>query len=514
MVTQKIFPLTWALLIDLSLCSFMQAEQNSNAVPFSELPVARQHEILRRVAPPVLTERKNPYSTPMYYLFAKGYQDGVGSHVGTGPLELERNRPDWQEELIKNWVELGLTSTHFLTWPTQWEDPHFRQALRDFLDLSKKYGLRVGFRLGGDESFGALEGSGWNLHPDNPENRLQDYIEWTREVVGFGRGQVDYYVLGDELNAGAWEAPDGGSGETIYFKADPDKLWTPDVYMKVFVPLSEAIKEVDPDAKVSMFGMGGLDTKYIKGLIDEGYLKYADGVGTNHFDNVLYRDIESFTQEVRQLAPKIRFYSNGVGYLATSDTDHYPSNFRGNLYSDQQQAALIAKVMFRCFLSGWESTPYYIAVRRWVLPDGSTAPHWYGLFGFMDLVVDEHENLTVRRWPGWYAFQTISHIFYDRNSTDIASFDVSLSEPVDFVKVLVRNDYECLLVLWNHDDENSKSVDITLPTQKYSYPVQVSLLNYRKLVDLPYSRMGSEQLILNDVKITAEPTIIRLVAED
>ncbi len=42
-------------------------------MPFSELPRARQDAFRRLAAPPPLAQRRNPYSTPMYYLTCKGY---------------------------------------------------------------------------------------------------------------------------------------------------------------------------------------------------------------------------------------------------------------------------------------------------------------------------------------------------------------------------------------------------------------------------------------------------------
>jgi len=171
---------------------------------------------------------------------------------------------------------------------------------------------------------------------------------------------------------------------------------------------------------------------------------------------------------------------------------------------------VVAKIMFRGFDAGWESTPYYIVVRQWQLADSTFAPHWYGLMGFTDLILDEYDNLTFKHFPGWYSFQTISHIFYSKSKTKPASFDITLSEPVDFSRVYVRNDDECLLVLWNNDDEEDL-VSITLPTQKHLYPVKISLFNYRELSDIDYYMNGQSNLVLPNVRIGKAPVIIRLV---
>ena len=80
---------------------------------FSSLPIARRRAIENRLEPPPTARRAAPYSTPMYYLLARGYRDGVGSMDPTpaGNLILDRNRPDWQETILRDWVELGLISS-------------------------------------------------------------------------------------------------------------------------------------------------------------------------------------------------------------------------------------------------------------------------------------------------------------------------------------------------------------------------------------------------------------------
>ncbi len=475
---------------------------------FSQLPLTEQRKIILNVAPPPIAERDNPYSTPMYYLLSKGYRDGIGSMSGKGNLILDRNRPDWQEELIREWADLGLTSTHFLTYPSQWESEDKIQAIEDYFAISAKYGMKIGIRLGGDKFFGGLEASGWDLHPNNPNNRIDEYIEWTKRVATKGKGRVTYYVLGDELNLGGWEAPTGEAGKTEGHKVADDKKWTPDIYMQVFPKLASAITTIDPDVKISMFGMGGMDWDYIEGLFKLGYAKYADGVAAN-IGNKSAEEIQDFVQKVKNEAPDFRFYSNGVGYVRAKNTNFYPTNTKGT-YDDEAQGIEVAKIMFRGFDAGWDSTPYYIVVRQWQLADGTFAPHWYGLMGFTDLILDPYDNLTFKHYPAWYSFQTISHIFYSKSKTKPAPFKINLSQPLDFSRVYVRNDYECLLVLWNNGDKE-ETVTITLPTQKYRYPVKISLFNYREISDVSYKTEGENNLVMPDVKVGKAPVIIRLV---
>jgi hypothetical protein len=84
---------------------------------------------------------------------------------------------------------------------------------------------------------------------------------------------------------------------------------------------------------------------------------------------------------------------------------------------------------------------------------------------------------------------------------------------VDFTRIYVRNDYECLIVLWNNR-EKEELINITLPTQKYLYPVKISLFNYRELSDLPYQLEGENRLLIPNIRIGRAPVIIRLVSEE
>ena len=147
------------------------ADPTREGPAFSSLSISQRREIETYLAPPHLAQRNSPYSTPMYYLLHKGYRDGVGAMdpIPTGNLVLDRNRPDWQEVILRDWVELGLTSSLFLTTPQDWSNPHIIQAIEDYFTISKKLGLRVAIRLGGDSTLQGIEGSGWALHPQNPQ---------------------------------------------------------------------------------------------------------------------------------------------------------------------------------------------------------------------------------------------------------------------------------------------------------------------------------------------------------
>jgi len=508
----------------------VNAEEQQRPLGLSELPTARQREIEQRIEPPPLAERDAPYSTPMYYLMHKGFSDGINNEI-----LLDRNRPDWQEALIRDWAELGLTSTLACTTPKEWDDANIAQAYRDYFRLSKQYGLDVGMRLAGDETLEGIEASGWGVHPRNPDNRLDDYAKWAGRIALAGRGTVAYYIVGDEVNSQGWETSDS-EGNTVKGQTADNRRWTPEDYLVAFTKIAKAIRQSDPDAKVSMFGMNGIDVSYLDELFDLGYADIADGVAANiDFGRYSPAQVRDFVEHVGSRAPNFKFYSNGVGYVAARDTNFYPANHgylpvsddtpdgadaassddhTPRLYSDEAQAKRIAKGMFAGFIAGWDVTPYYIVLRQWLLPDGTPAPHWYGFFGVNDLKVDEFGHVTPIRHAGWYAIQTISHIFYSKDRTKLAPFQIQISGEVDQSWAFVRDNYECLLVLWNDSGAEPVTTDIVIGDTEFTYPVQVSLFNYRLTTELPYEIDEQGRLTIHDVQVTDAPFIIRLVKEE
>jgi len=483
------------------------AGQTFAAEPFSQLS-AEQQQILRQlVEPPPLAERVGPYSTPMYYLMHRGFEyDGAMEAIAEkrcydkskpGPVfeswKLERNRPDWQEAMIADWADLGLNNTHLNVYPVddslELEDDYV-QALEDFVALSHKYGLKVGVRL---DALGGYEM--WPVHPRNPDNVIAEYLVYAQRIAQVLKGQTAYYVLGDELYL-----------DEPYDKEHPERTWTPEDYMDYFKQVSAAIKGVDPDAKVSMYGAESGKWRDVLKLLSMGYADHGEGVALNHYS---YLTATELYDEVRRVAPQMKFYSNGVGYCSTTTAQpRYPE---GDSYTphptEETHAAAVAKQVFGWWDAGADTVPYYIVLRNWEI-GSEVYPRWFGFFGIQDFVVGEDDQLTVRRHPGWYAYQTITHTFYNRGELEKPGFTIDSSEEMDFQRAYVRkhdSGQELLLVLWNNSPIDTT---LTLHTDAYAHPVKVDLLNYQDWSDLPHEARGDSV----ELKLTADqtPTIIRL----
>ncbi len=480
---------------------------------FSSLDPGDQSQLRNMVEPPPLAERRGPYSTPMYYLMHKGYayegdmdkgpEDRTYVKTGEpgpdyGSWVLERNRPDWQEAMIRDWAELGLNNTHLNIYPTNDSfelDEDYIRSVRDFVRLSKKYGLKVGVRL---DAIGGYPQ--WPVHPGNPDNVIEAYLVYVQKIAELLKGQTAYYVLGDELYL-----------DEPYEEGRPETTWTAEGYIGYFKRVSDTIKRVDPDAKVTMYGAESGRLPDILKLMEAGYAAYGDGVALNHYS---YLSAVELYDQVRALMPNTAFYSNGVGYCSTATAQpRYPE---GDPYSahptEEAHAASVAKQVFGWWDAGTDTVPYYVILRNWEIR-GRVYPRWFGFFGIQDFVVGQDDQMTIRRYPGWYAYQTIAQTFYNRDVLTEPEFAIETDDAIDFRRAYVRaceGGRELLLVLWHNAGPLDTAVE--LRTDTFRYPVRVNLLNYKDWVDLPYEQ--GEGSVRIPVSLNAQPTIIRLFEMD
>jgi hypothetical protein len=224
--------------------------------------------------------------------------------------------------------------------------------------------------------------------------------------------------------------------------------------------------------------------------------------------------VPKFFDDARKLAPELEFYSNGVGYCSTATAQpRYPE---GDPYSavktEEDHANLVAKNMFAWWDLGAATAPYYVCLRNWV-KDGKVYPRWFGFFGYQDFVIGSDDTLTVKRYPGWYAYQTVAHTFYNRNDFKQPSFDVKSSEELTMLRAYehaTANGSELLLMFWS-DKREPVNTTITIGSADYKYPVRLDLLDYQKWSDVP-ATSGQETSI--ELAVDRAPMIIRLFKEN
>lgn len=483
-------------------CAAVWAEPGAN---FSQLPADQQEKLREMTAPPPAPQRYGCYSIPMYFLMYNGF--GYSGNADRGPdgrtyvkgepgpdyghWKLDRNRPEWQEAMLKNWAELGLNSTHLYLFPNAslTISPDYIQALKDFVRLSRQYRLKISVRID------PLGKGAWDVNPDNPQNKIDAYIDWVQRITAPLKGEVTYYILGDELHL-----YDPAKGEA------PPQSWTTEGYLDYFKRISSAIKKGDPHAKVSMFSARNTGWSNVKQMLEHGYARYGDAVAMNYSD---IPGLATFFDDARKSAPDLAFISNGVGYRSYhEDEPCYPAGAPSEYPSQRAHGQAIAKNMFTWWDLGAASAPYYINLRNWVM-DGKVYPCWFGFMGFEDYVINQ-DKLTVKRYPGWYAYQTITHTFYNRDRFTKPSFDVSSSARLSMLRAYehqLPEGNELLLMLWN--DGGSQKTTIDLGSEAYRFAVRVDNFNYEKWSDVPY-RMENHRVQI-DLEVGAEPVILRLM---
>jgi hypothetical protein len=327
----------------------------------------------------------------------------------------------------------------------------------------------------------------------DPSGSVGNYAAFLRRLAGRYRGKIDHYVVGDEENK-SFEWGWSGTAE--------------DYLHKVFIPLSRAIKEADPAAKVSATSVSSAPaTDWVMELIRLGLPKYGDGVA----GNLGYREIESLTEfqemmrRVRRAWPEARFYANGAGYV-----DH-----RG--LDDLNQAAIVAQSMFTLWDIGWDSAPYYTYTFSWTADTRQN----FGLMAPAD--GDKPAQFSA----AWKAYQTIAQTFYSRK--DLAQpdfqielvqaerirasdgFELTIAPPDPIQRAFIRQGGQLLIYLAyrNFSEPREGKWNVILHTTAWGGPRLIPLDDYTKRVDVAHRRENGG-LVIENVKIGLRPTILTL----
>jgi hypothetical protein len=471
-----------------------RSEIHGDPLPaFSNLSSEKQAAIREAVAPPPLGQRRNPYSTPMYYQMWGGSSFDGKMHE------------DWQEALVKDWAAAGMTKLHLYLYPSGngTENRQYtlseadRDGMRMLVRVCKKYGVKLGLRVDLpytlDKSGSEPTSDFWIAHPNNPHNELPPYWGWLSQVITTLKGNLEYVILGDEMD---WK------------KQDKEKAWNADLYMKVFAQAAETIHQADPAVKVSMYGASSGRWNEVLALLQNGYTKYGDAIAINHYD---YNVLRGFQEDLKKYSPakKLLMLSNGVGYISSDTSRRDPPKDPYSHYNDQDQAAMIARTMYTWWDVDAGVAPYYVCMRGYTYK-GEYHPWWYGFFGFMELNIDDAGTASIKHYPAWYAYQTVANVFHDRDAFHEPEFKVQAdgANP-QYLKAHERPGKELVVMLWGSGNGHSKT-NIHIDSTHYGYPVQLDLLDYQKWSDVSAMK-DAEGITLMNVPVGLAPTIIRLV---
>lgn len=241
------------------------------------------------------------------------------------------------------------------------------------------------------------------LHPELPPHRTppsEDYVEefmdFHRFVADRYKGRVKYYFFWNEPNGCSW-INDGCANMNSY-----------PLYTKWLIRCSQAIKEVDPDAKIIA---GRLDYhsgvthgwQYVQGMYNEGAGPHIDGIAIHPYDWGWTLHWQAITDTRNVMV------SQGDGHKPIWITE-----FGWNLTNYQETANRLVHVLTEL------KKPEYHFVQManyLVLNDGPGVEN----YGLMDA------NLNPR--AGYFAFQNFDKTFPDavNFSADVTSGAVPLT---------------------------------------------------------------------------------------
>ena len=215
--------------------------------------------------------------------------------------------------------------------------------------------------------------------------------------------------------------------------------------------------------------------------------------------------LHTFVTGVRSLSPQFKLYSNGVGYCM----DRFP---------EREQAVRVFHTMFKLWDAGWSQAPYYLL--------GSHRHLWSS-----GLVSRGADGQLVRR-AAWAAFQTCAQVFYDRAACKRPGFGIEVQPAGDGLGVPGRKymvngpasdaalfsyvrGRELLLVLMQYafDSDTTTRVNVRVRSGHFRHPVRVPMLSPRGRRDVAYELLPDGSVRLQGLMVTAEPTIVRMVAE-
>ncbi len=429
-------------------------------------------------------QRDMPYSMVWFYLNPDEQQTRrmLQTVRDLGVMKTQALIYWWQIETLGGnyWKQMGYTERDIGTSKLK--------ALDNYIKVSHELGMRPALRVGTFRVFKGL------YHPMDTTGSVEKYCDWLRRMATRYKGKIDHWVIGDEEN-----------------KRFPEWGWTgsaKDYMEKLFIPASIAIKEGDPDSRISCTAVSSAPaTDWIMKVIALGLPRYGDGIAAN----IGYRRIEDLVElqnmmrKVKAVWPEAKFYANGVGYV-----EH------AHLH-DKRQASILAQCMFTLWDIGWNSAPYYV-------------------YAFSK-TKDTHQNFGIMSLPGqdkaavysdaWFAYQTIAHTFYNRNKMRQPDFEIRLRQgevcatedglkmriapPVPVFHSYIRNNNQMLLYIAYRKfrEPCNGRWDILLRTKHWVRPKRIPILDYKARLAVPHHYEG-DWLVIEKVKVSLEPAILIL----
>jgi hypothetical protein len=199
------------------------------------------------------------------------------------------------------------------------------------LDMALSYGFTYVGYLGRPAEWARLDGSeGENDHPRDMD-QFRTYVRAVVQRYGFGDGgkrQIRYWEVGNEPN------------NNDYYRSDPRQ------YLDLLMAAYEAVKAVDPDAKVILGGLGGVglndSNPFEEYIFENGASHYFDifnfhAYGSTRYVGGDYNFVQTITL-AKELAETYGFDDKPMWLTETGSNSDSDGDFESDPSGEERQA--------------------------------------------------------------------------------------------------------------------------------------------------------------------------------
>lgn len=248
--------------------------------------------------------------------------------------------------------------------------------------------------------------------PINSEEATEGWLAYVRATVAHFKGRISIYEVWNEPDCSySWKHRDGETKEEIDLDVNARE------YGIFTTKTAIAIKETDPDAKVSGFALAyAAKLKYLNDALATGLYKYIDYVSFHIYsphDENRERVIKGLRRLIDVYNPKIKLIQGESGAQSRSDGN---GAMKGFAWTREKQMKILLRTLVTDLYCGLEFSSYFscmdmIEALRGRVDDKSSYLD-YGYFGVLSAEFDENGRSTGEygKKPAYFALSALASL--------------------------------------------------------------------------------------------------------
>ncbi|MBF0370674.1 MAG: cellulase family glycosylhydrolase [Magnetococcales bacterium] len=294
--------------------------------------------------------------------------------------------------------------------------------------IHKKHNIEVMGLLayGNDHYFGQT--------PSEPEH-YEAFAQFATDVVRRYKDQVHYWEIWNEPNAPAFWQP------------QPDA----DAYTELLKVTAQAIREVDPEAKIICCVTGGIDISYINRVMEQGGGEYADYIGVHPYSPPIPFET-AMKEPIEDLKSMLHRHGQDDKPIWASELG-FPTDTGFEGVTDERQGELLVRTYLSAIRHGFVQTNWYDFVN-----DSDNPTENGGMAGILNY------DLTPK--PAWFAFQNMTRLLGESRFERVIKLDES-SEGLLFK----TDDQKSILAYWTTDENEDSSGTLVVEVRELSVTI-------------------------------------------